>query len=1599
MGVMKRLHKIIVLLSLCSGLSYAQEYIYTLSTDIDNLNVYEENGYDRIDLLDASCMSEIVGDPMLPIKKIKVVIPDNSSISDIHIISLDEQEISGTYNISPVSPPSIISLQYYPSMFINENIYQNDDFYPFQIIENLEEGLLAGTKIAELNYFPVRYNPVTKKIKVIVNVVFRINLKYASSEKRKITNLLSPFAFDYMVNHIKNSVINPNEVNQNLNILSDGQMINNLRSISKLQEPKIDYIIVTADSLSSGFQEIADWKTKKGLNSKVISIEWISCNFNGSDLPEKIRNFIKHAFHNWGTLWYLIGGDTDVVPIRYAWISHFNHFQLKNNRPQGELIPTDMYYSCLDGTWNADEDMTFGEADWDRQNNGTFVYVSSNANIDNVDRIPDVFVGRIPVKNNGELQSYKIKYFKYLKGDNINPNKALVFSANSDYIYSSGMNTVASRFPDSVNVTKMYECIDNYNTYCATKSDVLNALNTNSQYHIICGYGHGGVTAFEACDASITKYEINNLQNDSCQGQILYNNHCETMAWDKSCVGEQYVNITNGGVVYIGNTRFGWTGDPTRYNHNFISEIYNKKRIGNAFYGAKGYGSSVDGTSRWGFFALNISGDPEMQVWTDTPQQLNVTVSPAAVQLGEQSVSVTISNLPAGESAMICVQKGTEVYYPMTVTSNDTYVLDFTVDTPGTIYVTVTAHNFVPKEKNVQANASAVPHLFVDSVDFIDDGTNGSVGNNNGQNDAGETIRLKTILKNSGVNAANAVTATLSSLSPHISISNNQANFGTIGSGQTATNYFLYTINSVAPNISANGNNPARLSLEITDINNTVWRDTFSIDVYKDSIMQRNKPILSTTNGDLIIEPNETVRFNIDLQCLGMGTSKGLSAVLTTTNSSNIIQSCPSTPRTYPDIAPFGTGQAVIPFEFTTGPAYNGNKATLTFNLQVTNAYGKTWNFPFNLSQPAQVNGSSIEFTADLDEIDLKWTNVTSVAGYNIYRCNVGVNDTEVGDYEKLNSVPVTFAFYNDTKNLSTLTKYYYKITTIKSDGNESEPTRKLAWTSYPRKSPFPVTLDNSLGNFKTPINVADINGDGKKEIFAGTRGGNDKGFLVGLDYLGNELYDIDNNVTTYSGFAKLGKAAWAIPAIGDLNRMGKSQIVEPTREYGADVENALFCYSMEDINPIDGKPDLLWSNYTTEKQYLKGVVLSNIDNSPDGSMEIITTSDERGSISVYNSQGVLLTNIAAANTYGYIAVADLDEKIDGKKEIIHTANNGIYVWHHDGSNYQGANPFYSTPLTGYNFVGSPVVCDIDGDGHKDILAFAIENKTPDSSPSTAKLFGVKNDGSTITGFNGSITINTSCDWYQDLSVGDLNNDGNLEIVTLAKDAVKIWNNQGQLIISIPITGLYGGDTPILGDVNGDDLLEVIFTMGNLIYAYGIDGNLSSGFPLRSSEVSCGGLCISDIDGDNKTEILVTANNKIEMWQTDGSPSKIEWGSQRHDQYNTGEYYQICEPTFITSSSTWSTNQSLCNDLVIKSGNLTINNNSNVTMTSNSMVIVMAGATLTIDSGHILNANVKALAGSNIIIRNNGSILLRSNGEFEAEAGANVEIFYGSIDK
>lgn len=1569
---MRKKVKILFLFLLVFQFSRAQSS-YVIETKVNDLKITQNNGNDIITLING-VSSDSIGNPMLPIKKLKIAIPSNNEVSGISIVDIQEQEITGKFNIAPVQEPLIADNLALSSLKKNDKTYSSNLYYPINSFVSIDRGYMSGVNILSVNYYPIKYNPVTKRIKIITKITFKLNYNTKKDESVYSTKLSSK-SYNYIQNRLKNLVINPTEIESNS--ISNPQKSSPLQKVVvKPTITTIDYVIITNDAMKDGFQEIANWKSKTGLTSKVVTTEWISQNFSGNDMPEKIRTFIKYAYQNWGAIWYLLGGDNQVIPVRYAWVSPFCQAVSKYN-PNGVFIPSDMYYSCLDGNWNADGDMTFGEGNWNRSNNGTFI--NSGYNIDNVDRYCDVFIGRIPVENNTELIRYKTKYFEYLRGTNVNATKALVFSANSDAILSSHMDNVAQSFPSATTfVDKVYECIGSYQTHCGTKSDVLNAFNSTEGYHIICGYGHGNPQHFEACFGEINNNEIDEMQN-SKRGQILYNNHCETLALDADCVGEHYMTATNGGVVYIGNTRYGWVGDPSIYNNQFIYNIYQSKRLGEALYNAKGTGSTYDSTERWGFFALNLLGDPEMPVWTNTPKTFNstditVTPSPSVVVCGNATIVVGVNNLSTNGHALISLRKGEEINISSEVNVNGDYTFNVNPKTVGQIEITVTEKNYIPFEATILVSVPSNENLYISNVTIDDDLNGNSHGNGNHQIDAGETIELSVELTNNGLETADNVGASISSTSPHINLISTQSDFGSITSNNNGVSIskFVFTVDKDTPELLKDDIGAVKFILQIFDGNGTDFVDAFNVDIHASDIKLGNRTIISTTNGNSIIEPNETVTLNIDLKNIGKAEATGLTAVLTG-NNSNI------TPRTYPNLASFETEPNEAVFQFT----INGTVPNpLNFHLQVQNEYLKTWDLPdFNLLETTDKVGN-LNFTADVTEIDLSWGPIPNIEGYNVYRCNVDTNDIQVGDYIKLNDYPISSTFYNDI-NLGLLTHYRYKVSAVSLTGNEGEYSDSfLAWTSV-AKEIFPL----DFGAIRGGITAADINNDGYKEIFGATK----SGYIIGLDHEFKELYNIDDNITTQGAYAFMQTEVWGTPAVGDLHKKGQNQIVDCSINGSP---NRVYCFSG---NNTFENHNYIWRNDLPTGS-IKGVVLSNLDNSSDGSLEsIVAGVNGPNAITIYDADGNLKTTINSSGTYyDQIAVADIDGAADGCKEIIRACGTGIYIWNHDGTPYKNINGAFYTIPSGLNltFQGSPIVCNIDNVGYKEIIVAA-------TNGSSGKLFAIRTDirDSQINDWNPA-TIPTN----GLMSVGDLNHDGKLEIVALGNNAATVLNNKGEILYSkTDFNSFTPAGNPILADLDDDSDVEILFgsaeSANKNIYVYNMDLTSLSGFPVNVQDVAYCVPTVSDIDNDGKNEIILGVNNSIDVWRTEGNPANIEWGSERHDQYNTGEYQTICDPTLITSDATWNANQSVCGDLIVKSGTLTINSGTEITLESSSMIIVMSGASLVIDGSNVLNANIRAMAGSNVTIKNNGRIVLRSNAEFYTETGTNIEIQYGSIDK
>ena len=153
--------------------------------------------------------------------------------------------------------------------------------------------------------------------------------------------------------------------------------------------PAEGYLIITTDALASEFQPLAQWKRKLGLPATIMTIEALRAQYpSAPDDAVRMRLWIRDQYTGPGARWVLLGGTAALVPTRIAHTVFYG----------GQFIPTDLYFSCLDGSWNADGDALWGEG-----------YASAADPGDDVDLDPEVWVGRAPVTNATEAHAFVVR--------------------------------------------------------------------------------------------------------------------------------------------------------------------------------------------------------------------------------------------------------------------------------------------------------------------------------------------------------------------------------------------------------------------------------------------------------------------------------------------------------------------------------------------------------------------------------------------------------------------------------------------------------------------------------------------------------------------------------------------------------------------------------------------------------------------------------------------------------------------------------------------------------------------------------------------------------------------------------------------------------------------------------------------------------------------------------------------------------------------------------------------------------------------------------------------------------------------------------------
>lgn len=832
----------------------AGEIEKTVSFSKVDLHFSEEKGYDVVKL--KGCMyTHEVGAPLLPCKGISVLIPPGAEVVLVEAIDYNREEIPGEYNIYPTQPPQPISYKV-ESKFVppDPKIYQSNSEYPGKLVEIANTGAIGGYRIANILVYPIRYIPGEKRLVLYTNIRFKIVYKegisiYAPRVKKVLTE-----------ERVSRLVINPEDIDIFAPIETNG-------GFSPLLSPDtIDYVTITSSEFDTVFQRLVNWKTKKGVPSKVVILDSIYADYTGVDNPERIRNFIKDANLTWGTIYFLLAGQCDfengqeVVPRRDV------YYILKDGN-QNDTIPSDLYYSDLDGDWNADGDNVWGES------------------TDSVDLYSDVFVGRAPCYTLLQAQTFVNKVLTYEKNPDVNYQKKLFLPAGilwSDYQGDTIIqNLIADMTPGDWQKAKLYERLGNL-----TREAAVCSMNVGFALGHFVGHGNKyGI--YYGPGAYLNSTDADTLSNMPKIG--IYNSiGCMLGALDYvsggDCFAERLVNNPDGGVLAsIMNTRYGWGMPPNMGPSEFIDacffhEIFREDnyKLGMVHaYAKDGAIPYVTWSSVWAWciYELNLWGDPELPIWTDMPDTFEV-VHDDSVPIGATSFSINVTSGGAPvENAYVCLYKPSEVYSREYTDVGGNAVISMTAPTSiGTLYVTVTKHNYIPKESYALVISPSGPYLVYQSYLIDDDMLDASWGDNDSLVDAGETIELPIFIKNVGVDTAKGVQGILHTADTFVVIIDSTDYFGDVlpDSVVSCTSAFVFQVDINCPN-----NHNILFTLVMQDTFDSFWTNHFIVPVPAPTLkfvsytLDDDNIGQSNGNSDGYAGPGETIELSIKLKNRG----------------------------------------------------------------------------------------------------------------------------------------------------------------------------------------------------------------------------------------------------------------------------------------------------------------------------------------------------------------------------------------------------------------------------------------------------------------------------------------------------------------------------------------------------------------------------------------------------------------------------------------------------------------------------------------------------------------------------------------------------------
>lgn len=596
-----------ILMFVTAGAAFAEEVSYDFSAP----KLVKSGNYFDISP-DGLPLSIEPGMPALPFRPVAILLPQGFEAKNVTVTPSNLTEMKGEYFLRPVAHNIPLSFEKQLAEKRKSDALRNggktpafeykySGVYPAEAMSNMSVQNARGYRVLVLNINPVQYQAESRKVYYYTKVVLSYELKPA--KKNSMTAVVRDIESDR--EHVRSIVDNP-------------EAIGGYKAVNISKKAAVDYLMVTSKALAASAEEynldkFSKFLNEKGLKTETALIEDILASSEGKDGADKLRNYLRKRYNESGIKYALLAGGSvepnSVIPVRrlhaaFKWES--DNFD--------QLLPGDVYYCNLDGSFDENKDGIYGDAK-DGLNGG------------DIDMFSEISVGRVPADNAAQLANFIKKnmaaygYFEgdsgnaFFCGENLFPGiwGKMYMKEIENGAAVHGFTTAG--YPAGYPRAYLFDQDKRWSS-----TDVINAINKG--IYILNHIGHSSVTS------SMRLYSSSIAKLTNSRYYLLYTQGCYCGRFtDRGCILSAHVTSPAGAYAVIGNSSYGLgpedpdpdatvtcRGASQYFHRQFTNALFalGKNRLGDANQASKEANVKFmgHGTTRWVFFELNLLGDP-----------------------------------------------------------------------------------------------------------------------------------------------------------------------------------------------------------------------------------------------------------------------------------------------------------------------------------------------------------------------------------------------------------------------------------------------------------------------------------------------------------------------------------------------------------------------------------------------------------------------------------------------------------------------------------------------------------------------------------------------------------------------------------------------------------------------------------------------------------------------------------------------------------------------------------------------------------------------------------------------------------------------------